>query len=136
MGTPPFPQLPLRGASPICLAFTFAPPSLPPTPSGPMWLEGTSVGRGSGAGSQQAPQGPSGQGKCCLCSLLILCPPNGTPLSPSGHGNTSSPPTAPQGSQSCLTSTSPPPSLPTTSYPVAGGSSHPLRCSWSPTSAW
>ena len=63
VGTPPLPQPTLRGAGPIGPAFTFAPPSLPPIPSGPTWLEGASVGRGSGLGSQQAPGGPSGQGK-------------------------------------------------------------------------
>ena len=128
--TPPLPQPPLRGAGPIDPAFTFAPPSLPPTPSGPAWLEGASVGKGSGLGSQQAPGGPCGQEKPWPHSLLILCPPNGPPLSP--------PPDALQGHQSCLTSTSHPPSLPPcpTSYPVPGGSSCPLRCTWSPTGAW
>ena len=52
-----------QGCHPRSLAFTFAPPSLPPTLSGPVRLEGPSVGRGSGLGSQQAPGGPSGQGK-------------------------------------------------------------------------
>ena len=35
VGTPSLPQPPLRGAGPRGPAFTFAPPSLPPTPSGP-----------------------------------------------------------------------------------------------------
>ena len=40
VGTPPLPQPPPRGAGPVDPAFTFAPASLPPTPSGPAWLEG------------------------------------------------------------------------------------------------
>ena len=40
VGRPPLPQPPLRGAGPGGLAFTFASPSLPPTPSGPTRLEG------------------------------------------------------------------------------------------------
>ena len=63
VGTLPLPQPPLRGASPGGPAFTFAPSSLPPTPSGPTHLEGILVGRGSGLGSQQASGGPSGQEK-------------------------------------------------------------------------
>ena len=55
VGTHPLPQPPLRGAGPRGLAFNFAPHSLPPSPSGPAWLEGPSVGRGSGLGSQQVP---------------------------------------------------------------------------------
>ena len=39
VGTPPLPQPPLRGAGPVGLAFTFAPTSLSPTPSGPAPLE-------------------------------------------------------------------------------------------------
>ena len=39
VGTPTLPQLPLRDASPVVPAFTFAPPSLPPIPSGSAWLE-------------------------------------------------------------------------------------------------
>ena len=35
VGTPPLPQPPLKGAGPRGLAFTFAPPSLLPTTSGP-----------------------------------------------------------------------------------------------------
>ena len=45
VGTPPLPQPPMRGAGPRGPAFTFAPPSLPSTLSGPTWLEGASVGR-------------------------------------------------------------------------------------------
>ena len=40
VGIPLLPQPPLRGASLGGPAFTFAPPSLPPTPSGPARLEG------------------------------------------------------------------------------------------------
>ena len=87
VGTPPLPQPPLRGASLGGPAFTFAPPSLPPTPSGLEWLEGASVGRGSGLGSQQVSGGPSEQGKHWPCSLLILCPPNGPQFPPSGVGS-------------------------------------------------
>ena len=137
VGTPPLPQPPLRGAGPRGLAFTFAPPSLPPTPLGPAWLEGASVGRGSGPGSQQAPGGPSGQGKpghAPFCSFVLLVVPQ---FPPSGVRSLPLP-------QLPFSGASPiPPPLPLpfappcpTSYPVAGGSSHPLRCPWSPTSAW
>ena len=63
VGTPPLPQPPPRGAGPRGPAFIFAPPSLPPTPSGPAswrgprWAEdqardlsrlpGAQVGRGN-----------------------------------------------------------------------------------------
>ena len=40
VGTPLLPQPPLRDASLGGPAFTFPPPSPPPTPSGPSWLEG------------------------------------------------------------------------------------------------
>ena len=63
VGTPPLPHPPLRGVGPVGLVFTFVPSSLSLTPSGPVWLEGASVGKGSGSGSQQAPGGPGGQGK-------------------------------------------------------------------------
>ena len=81
VGTPPLPQPPLKGAGPIGLAFTFAPPSLPPTPSGPAWLEGSSVGRGSGPGSQQAPRVPSGQGNLATLPFDPL-PPRWSPSFP------------------------------------------------------
>ena len=83
VGTPPLPQPPFRGAGPGGPAFTFAPPSLPPTPSGPAWLEGASVGRGSGPGSQQVPAGPSGQGKpgyTPFCSSALPMVPQYLPL--------------------------------------------------------
>ena len=71
-------------------------------------------------------------------SLLILCPPNGSPISPFWHGISYPPSGAPEGCQSGPPSTSLPPSLPPrpTSYLVAGASSRPLRCLWSPTGAW
>ena len=64
------------------------------------------------------------------CSLLILCPPSGSPISPFGRGIPSPPPATPQERQSRPASTSPSPSLPPCpmSYPIAGGSSRPLRC--------
>ena len=82
--------------------------------------------------------GPKWAGETWPPSLLILCPPNGSPISPFRHGIPSPPPATPQGHQSPSTSTSPPPSLTPspTSYPVSGGSSHPLWCPWSPTGAW
>ena len=83
-------------------------------------------------------RGPKWAGETCPCSLLILCPPNGSPISPFGCGIPSPPPATPQGRQSRPASTSPPPSLPPcpTSYPVAGGYSQSLRCPWSPSGAW
>ena len=82
--------------------------------------------------------GPIWAGETWPGYLLILCLPNGSPISAFGHGIPSPPPVVPQGCQSRLTSTSPPPYLPLcpTSYPVTGGSSCPLRCPWSPTGAW
>ena len=62
VGTPPFPQPPLRGANPVSPAFTFAPPSLPPTPSGSVWLEGASTGRGSGPDLNRLPGAQEGRG--------------------------------------------------------------------------
>ena len=81
--------------------------------------------------------GPKWAGETWPCSLLILCPPNGSPISRFGCGIPSPPPAAPQGRQSHPASTSPPPSFPPLpmSYPVVGGSSRPLRCPWFPTGA-
>ena len=45
VGSPPLPQPPLRGAGPRGPAFTFAPPYLPPTPSGPTARGGRSEER-------------------------------------------------------------------------------------------
>ena len=97
-------------------------------------LRGQRIRPGISAGSW----GPMWVGETWPCSLLILCPPNGSPISPFGCGIPSPPPAAPQGRQSHPASTSPPPSLPPcpTSYLVTGGSSCPLRCPWSPTCAW
>ena len=82
-------------------------------------------------------RGPKWAGETWPRSLLILCLPSGPPISPFGCGIPSPPPATPQGRQSQPASTFPPPSLPPhpTSYPVAGGSSCPLRCLWSPTGA-
>ena len=123
IGIPSLPQPPLRGASPGGPAFTFAPPFLPPIPSGPTRLEGASVGRGSGPGISAGSWGSKWAGETWPHSLLILCPPDGSPVSPFGRGIPSPPPAAPQGRQSCPASTSPPPSLSPRpmSYPVAGG---------------
>ena len=101
---------------------------------------------GGGLGEQRIRPGisagfwePKWAGETWPRSLLILCPPNGPPISPFGSGIPSPPPAAPQGYRSHPASTSPPPSLPPpprpTSYLVTGGSPCPLRCSWSPTGA-
>ena len=97
-------------------------------------LGGQRIRPGISAGSR----GPKWAGETWPHSRLILCPPNCSPIYPFGCGIPSSPPAASQGCQSHPASTSPPPSLPPspTSYPVAGGSSRPLRCLWSPTGAW
>ena len=91
-------------------------------------LGGLRIRPGISAGSW----GPKWAGETWPRSLLILCPPNGSPISPFRRGIPSLPPAAPQGHQPCPTSTSPPPSLPPcpTSYLVTGGSSHPIRCLW------
>ena len=137
VGTPSLPQPPLRGAGPRGPAFTFAPPSLPLTPSGPTPLEGASVGRGSGLGSQQVPGSPSGQGNLATLPFDAL-PSQWFPSFPLWVWDPFVSPSRPSGAQSHPASTSPPPSLPPhpTSYPVTGGSSRPLRCPWSPTSSW
>ena len=137
IGSPPLPQPPLRGAGPGGAAFTFAPPSLPPTPSGPLQLDLLGEQRirpGISAGSW----GSKWEGETWPCSLLILCPPSGSPISRFWRGIPSPPPAAPQGRQSHPASTSPLPSHPPrpTSYLVARFSSRPLRCPWSPTGAW
>ena len=97
-------------------------------------LGGQRIGPGISAGSW----GPKWAGETWPCSLLILCPPSGSPIYPFACGIPFPPPAAPQGCQSRPASTSPPLSLPpgSTSYLVSGGSSHPLRCPWSPTGAW
>ena len=111
----------------------------PPSHSLRTWVAGGGLGGQRirpriSAGSR----GPKWAGEAWPNSLLILCPPSGSPVSPFGHGIPSTAPETPQGHQSHLASTSPPPSLPPhpTSYWVTGGSSHPLRCPWSPTGAW
>ena len=91
-------------------------------------LGGQRIRPGISAGSW----GPMWAGETWPYSLLILCPPNGPPISPFGRGIPSPPPATPQGA-----SPVPPPLLLPfyfppclTSYPVAGGSSRPLRCPW------
>ena len=85
---------------------------------------------GGGLGGQRirpgisaASWGPKWAGETWSRSLLILCPPSGSPVSPFGRGIPSPPPATRQGRRSRPASTSPPPSLPPrpTSYPVAGG---------------
>ena len=88
VGTPPLPQLPLRGAGPIGPAFTFALPSLPPSHS----LRTHEAGGGLGGqrirpGISAGSWGPKWAGETWPCSLLILCPPNGSPITPSGVGS-------------------------------------------------
>ena len=135
VGTPSLPQPPLRGAIlevwPLLLLCLPSLP-LPQDPCswrGPRWAEDQAwdLSRFLGVHVEPWPR-----------SLLILCPPSGSQISPFGHGIPSPPPATPQGCQSCPTSTSPPPSLPPgpTSYPVTGVSSCPFRCLWSPTGAW
>ena len=112
VGTPSFPQLPLRGAGPGGPAFTFAPPSLPPTLSGPAWLEGASVGRGSGRGTQQAPGVPSGHGKPGHAPFWSSALPMVPQFPPSGMGSLPLHQPPLRGASSFPASTSPPPSLP------------------------
>ena len=137
VGTPPLPQPPLgcqswRSSLYFCSPF---PPSHSLRTCAARWgLGGQRIRPGISAGSW----GPKWAGETWPHSLVILCPPNGSPISPFGCGIPSPPPAATQGCQSRPTSTSPPPSLLPcpTSYPVAGDSSGPLRCPWPPTSAW
>ena len=117
VGTPPLPQPPLRGAGPIGLAFTFAPPSLPPAPSGPMaggGLGGQRIRPGISAGSRV----PKWARENWPCSLLILCPLSGPTISPFGRGIPSPPPATPQGCQCHPASTSPAPHSPPTPHPT------------------
>ena len=64
--------------------------------------------------------GPKWAGETWPHSLLILCLPNGSPISPFGRGIPSPPPAAPQGCQSRPASTSPPPSLPPKPHVLPG----------------
>ena len=129
VGTPPLPSHP--SAVPVPKV---QPLLLQPLPSHSLrtcaaggGLSGQRIRPGISTGSW----GSKGAGETWPHSLLIFCPPNGSPISSFGLGIPS-----PQGRQSHLTSTSPPPSLcpRPTSYPVAAGSSRPLSSSWSPTS--
>ena len=71
-------------------------------------LGGQRIRPGVSAGSR----GPKWAGETWPHSLLILCPPDGPPISPFRRGIPSLPPATPQGHQSCPASTSPSPSLP------------------------
>ena len=129
VGTPSLPQLPLRGAGPEVRPLLLLPlPSLPATPSGPPAAGGGLGGQRIRPRISAGSWGPKWAGEAWPRSLLILCPPSGPPVSPFKSGIPSPPPAAPQGCQSRPASTSPPPLLPPspTSYPVPGGSSHPL----------
>ena len=137
VGTPPLRQPPLRGVGPEGPAFTFAPPSLPPTPSGPAWLEGASMGRGSGPGSQQVPGDPSEQGKpgqAPFRSSVLLMVPNLPLRAWDPFSSLSHPSGAPVPFRLHFSSPFTPP-MPHV-LPGHGGSSHPLRCPRSPTGAW
>ena len=115
VGTPPFPQPPLRGAGNRIYgnrsSLYFCSP-FPPSPS----LRTHAAG--GGLCGQSRPEisagswGPKWAGENWLCSLLILCPPTGPPISPFGCVSPSSPPAAPQGRQSSPASTTPPPLTP------------------------
>ena len=91
VGTPPLPQPPLRGAGPRGPAFTFAPPSLPLTPSGPAWLEGDSVCRGSGLGSQRFPGAQVDRLNAGHAPFWSSALPMVPPISPPGMGSLSLP---------------------------------------------
>ena len=137
VGTPPLPQPPLRGAAPgfqPLLLLPFPPSHSLRTHVAGGGLGGQRIRPGISAGSW----GPKWPGESWPRSLLILCPPRGSPVPHFGHGIPSPPSAALQGRRSRPTSTSPPPPLPRgpASYLVTGGSSRPLRCPWSPTSAW
>ena len=119
VGAPPLPQPPLRGAGPRGPAFTFAPPSLLLSHSLRTHVAGGGLGGhrirpGISAGSW----GPKWAGETWPCSLLILCPPSGSPISPFGRGIPSPPPAAPQGRQSRPASTSLPLHSPHTPRPT------------------
>ena len=67
-------------------------------------LSGKRIRPGISAGSW----GPKWAGQTWPSSLLILSPPNGSPISPFGHGIPSPSPDTPQGHQFCPASISPP----------------------------
>ena len=91
------------------------------------------MGRGSGPGSQQAPGGPSGQGKPGPLPFDPLSSQR-FPNFPLRAWDPFLSPSHPSGRQSHPASIFPPPSLPPhlMSYPVTGGSSCYHRCLWSP----
>ena len=134
VGTPPFHQPTLRGAGPGGLVFTFAPPSLLPSPSDPCgwrvprWAEDQAQDLSRFLGAQV--------GRRNLATLPVdLLPSQWFPNFPLQAWDPFP--------SSSHTSGAPVPSdlhffypfTPPTPYLVAGGSSCPLRCSWSPTSA-
>ena len=137
VGTSSLPQPPLSHASPGP-AFTFAPPALLPTPSGPVRAGGGFGGQRIRPGNSTGSWGSKWAGETWPRLPFDPLPSQWFPVSPFGGGIPSRPPAAPQGHQSLPLSTSPPDSLPPhpMSYPVARGSSHPLRCLWSSTGAW
>ena len=111
VGTPPIPQPPVRGAG-LRSGLYFC------SPFPPSYSLRTPVAGGGLGGQRIRPRisaaswGPKWAGETWLCSLLILCPPSGSPISPFGRGIPSLPPPSPQGHQSRPASPSPPPSSP------------------------
>ena len=97
VGTP-LPQPPLRGAGPRGPAFTFAPP--PPRSLRTQAAGGGLVGQRIRPRISTGSWGSRWAGEIWPCSVLILCPPNGSPISPFRHGIPSPPPAPPQGCQS------------------------------------
>ena len=132
VGTPPLPQPPLRGAVPEVrplLSLPLPSHSLRTRVAGG-GLGGQRIRPGISAGSW----GPKWAGETWPHSLLISALPMVPQFPPSGVGSLPLPQPPLRG-----TSPVPPPLLlppHPTSYPVAGGSSRPLRCLWSPTGAW
>ena len=100
-----------RGAGPGGPAFTFAPPSPHPLPQDPRSWRGPRWAEDQARDLSRPPGSQVGMGNLAM-PLLILCPPNGPPVSPFGCGIPSPPPAVPQGCQSHPASTSPLPSLP------------------------
>ena len=135
LGTPPLPQPPLRGAGPGRPAFTFASPSLPPTHSGTMRLEGAQVGRDQAQDLSRFLGGQVSRGNLPMLPFDPL-PSQWFPNFPLPGWDPFPSPRCPSGApvpshlHFSFPFTRPP------SYPVAKGSSRPLRCPWSPTGAW
>ena len=132
VGTPPLPQPPLR-VRPLLL---FPLPSLLLPQDvhgwrGPRWAEDQAQDLSRLLGAQE------GRGNLATLPFDPL-PSQWSPISPSGVGSLPLPQPSLRGSSPILPPLLLPPSLPPCpmSYQVTGGSSHPLRCPWSPTSAW